>query len=227
MRLALQLRGDGLIDEAETLHRVTPAHVETLLRPSLQPEERRAAELLATGLPAGPGVASGRAYTDVDAAIDAADRGEDVILVRSSTSPDDIHGMLVARGIVTETGGVTSHAAVVSRELGRAAVVGCGHGIADSLAGKLVTVDGNEGEVRAGALELTAWSEESTPELRELADIARRVSPLRAHTRGDYPALESHSEAAVRAAVNSGHTDVLSASPLLAMLAAIRLSEGT
>jgi pyruvate, orthophosphate dikinase len=227
LRLALQLRSDGLIDDAETLHRVTPAHVEALLRPALPPEKRRTAALLAKGLPAGPGVASGRAYTDVDAAIDAAARGEEVILVRSSTSPDDIHGMLVARGIVTETGGATSHAAVVSRELGRAAVVGCGHGIADTLAGKLVTVDGNQGEVLAGAMELTAWSEESTPELRELADIARRASPLRAHTHGDFPQLESHSEAAVRAAVRSGHTDVLSANPLLAMLAAIRLSEGT
>jgi pyruvate,orthophosphate dikinase len=227
VRLALQLRSEGLIDEAETLHRVTPAHVEALLQPSLQLEKRRAAELLAKGLPAGPGLASGRAYTDVDAAIDAADRGEDVILVRSHTSPDDIHGMLVARGIVTETGGATSHAAVVSRELGRAAVVGCGHGVADSLAGKLITVDGNAGEVRAGGLELSAWSEDNTPELGELADIARRVSPLRAHSRGDYPRLESHSEAAVRAAMDSGHTDVLSASPLLAMLAAIRLREGT
>jgi pyruvate,orthophosphate dikinase len=227
VRLALQLRSDGLINEAEILRRVTPGHVEVLLQPSLQPENRLAAELLAKGLPAGPGVASGRAYTEVDAAIDAADRGEDVILVRSHTSPDDIHGMLVARGIVTETGGATSHAAVVSRELGRAAVVGCGHGVADSLAGKLITVDGNAGEVRAGGLELSAWSEDNTPELGELADIARRVSPLRAHSRGDYPRLESHSEAAVRAAMDSGHTDVLSASPLLAMLAAIRLREGT
>jgi pyruvate, orthophosphate dikinase len=226
VRLALQLRSDGLIDDAETLRRVTPAHVEALLRPSLQPENRLAATLLAKGLPAGPGVVSGWAYTEVDAAIDAADRGEDVILVRNHTSPDDIHGMLVARGIVTETGGATSHAAVVSRELGRAAVVGCGRGVAESLAGKLVTVDGNEGEVRDGSLQLSAWSEDNTPELRELAVIARGVSPLRAHIRGDYPRLESHSEVAVRAALASGHTDVVSASPLLAMLAAIQLTGG-
>jgi pyruvate,orthophosphate dikinase len=224
VRLALQLLDDGLIDEPEALRRVAPGHVEALLRPSLQPESRMAAELLATGLPAGPGVASGRAYTEVDAAIDAADRGEDVILVRNHTSPDDIHGMLVARGIVTETGGATSHAAVVSRELGRAAVVGCGSGVAESLAGKLVTVDGTEGEVREGDLPLSAWSEDSTPELRELADIARRVSPLRAHARGEYPRLQSHSEAAVSTAMASGHSDVVCDSPLLAMLAAIRVS---
>lgn len=227
VRLALQLHHDGLIDETETLRRVRPAHVEALLRPSLQPENRLAARLLAKGLPAGPGVAGGRAYTEVDAAIDAADRGEDVILVRNHTSPDDIRGMLVARGVVTETGGATSHAAVVSRELGRVAVVGCGRGVAELLAGKLVTVDGIEGEVRDGGLPLTAWTEDSTPELRELADIARRVSPLRGHVSGDYPVLQSHSDGAVRAAMAGGHTDVVCASPLLAMLAAMRLRGDT
>jgi pyruvate,orthophosphate dikinase len=227
VRLALQLHHDGLIDDAETLRRVRPAHVEALLRPSLQPENRLSAKLLAKGLPAGPGVVTGRAYTEVDAAIDAADRGEDVILVRNHTSPDDIHGMLIARGVVTETGGATSHAAVVSRELGRVAVVGCGRGVAELLAGKLVTVDGSEGEVRDGRLQLTAWSEDNTPELRELGDIARRVSPLRGYASGDYPLLPSHSDVAVRAAMTSGHTDVVSDSPLLAMLAAMRLSEGT
>jgi pyruvate,orthophosphate dikinase len=225
VRLALQLHDDGLIDEAETLRRVAPAHVEALLQPSLQPETRLTAELLAKGLPAGPGIASGRAYSEVDAAIAAADRGDDVILVRNHTSPDDIHGMLVARGIVTETGGATSHAAVVSRELGRPAVVGCGSGVTEALAGKLVTVDGTAGEVRDGILPLSAWSEDNTPELRELAEIARRVSPLRAHAGGDYPRLDRHSEAAVRIALANGQCDVVSASPLLAMLEAIRLSE--
>lgn len=183
VRLALRLRADGLIDDAETLRRVTPAHVEALLRPSLQPETRLAAPLLAKGLPACPGVAAGRAYTDVDEAVDAAERGEDVILVRNHTSPDDVHGILVARGVVTETGGATSHAAVVSRELGRVAVVGCGDGISESLAGKLITVDGTEGEVRDGTLELAAWSENDTPELRELTEIARQLSP--AHARSE------------------------------------------
>lgn len=225
VRLALQLRSEGLIDEAETLRRITPTHVEALLQPSLQPENRIAAPLLAKGLAAGPGIASGRAYTEVDAAIDAADRGEDVILVRNHTSPEDIHGMLVARGIVTETGGATSHAAVVSRDLGRVAVVGCGGGVTESLAGKVITVDGNEGEVRDGRLELSAWSEDDTPELLELADIARKVSPLRGHSRGDYPRVDGHSDIAVRAAMASGYTDVVCVSPLLTMLTAIRLSD--
>jgi pyruvate,orthophosphate dikinase len=93
-----------------------------------------------------------------------------------------------------------------------------------SLAGKLVTVDGNAGEVRAGILPLSAWSEDNTTELRELADIARRVSPLRAHSGGDYPRLDRPSETAVRTALASGQSDVVSTSPLLAMLEAIRVS---
>ena len=92
MRLALQLRHEGLIDDAEALRRVTPEQVEALLMPSLQPETRLAATLLATGLPACPGVVSGTAYVDVDEAIDAAEAGEDVILVRNHTSPDDVRG---------------------------------------------------------------------------------------------------------------------------------------
>lgn len=225
VRLALQLRREGLIDDAEALRRVTPAHVETLLLPSLQPEIRLAAPLLAQGLPASPGVASGRAYTDIDDAIDAADHGEDVILVRNHTSPEDVHGMLAARGIVTEVGGASSHAAVVSRELGKVAVVGCGRGITESLAGELVTVDGGEGEVRQGILELSAWSENDTPELRELADVARRISPLRAHANGDYPRLEDNSDAAVRGALADGHTDVVSATPVITMLTAVQLAD--
>ena len=178
VRLALQLRHEGLIDDAEMLRRVTPAHVETLLLPALQPETRLAAPLLAKGLPACPGVASGKAYTDVDEALDAADAGERVILVRDHTRPEDVLGMLAARGIVTEVGGATSHAAVVSRELGRVAVVGCGQGVAAALAGKLVTVDGAEGEVREGDLTLSAWSEDDTPELRELADARTADQPV-------------------------------------------------
>ena len=109
--------------------------------------------------------------------------------MRNHTSPDDVSGMLAARGIVTEVGGATSHAAVVSRELGRPSVVGCGAGVAEALAGKLITIDGTEGEVREGILELQAWSERDNPDLRELDDIARRIAPLRAHLDGDHPGL--------------------------------------
>ncbi|KAA1247560.1 pyruvate, phosphate dikinase, partial [Mycobacterium simiae] len=223
VRLALQLRRESLIDDDETLHRVTPAHVEAVLRPALQPEIRLAAQLLAKGLPACPGVATGIAYTDVDAALDAAEQGEHVILVRDHTRPEDVLGMLAAQGIVTEVGGATSHAAVVSRELGRVAVVGCGHGVAAALSGKQITIDGYEGEVREGDLTLSAWSENDTPELCELTDIALRISPLRAHRTGDYPRLDDCSEAAVDAAMTAGHADIVSATPLITMLNALRV----
>lgn len=224
VRLALQLRHEGLIDDAETLRRVTPAHVQTLLLPALQPEIRFSATLLAKGMPACPGVASGKAYTDVDEALEAAERGESVILVRDHTRPEDVSGMLAAQAIVTEVGGAASHAAVVSRELGRVAVVGCGPGVAASLAGRTITVDGAEGEIREGNLSMSAWSEDDTPELRELADIARRVSPLRAYAAGSYPRLEETTDAAVAAAVQVGRTDVVSATPLIVMLTALRLA---
>ncbi|KAA8969194.1 pyruvate, phosphate dikinase [Mycobacterium sp.] len=210
VRVALRLRREGLIDDTEVLRRVSPTDVEALLRPTLQPETRLGAKLLAKGLAAAPGVASGRAYTDVQAAVAAADNGDDVILVRHHTSPEDIHGMLVARGVVTETGGATSHAAVVSRELGRVAVVGCGPGIVESLAGRLITVDGDVGEVRDGILPLSAWSEQDSPELRELSEIALRLGSRHGRT-----------------GLTRGATDVVSDSPLITMLTALRLSEKT
>ncbi|MGB8387742.1 pyruvate, phosphate dikinase, partial [Mycobacterium sp.] len=225
VRLALALRDEGLIDDFEVLRRIDPGQIETLLQPSLQPETRLAAPLLAKGLPACPGVASGRAYADVDEAIDAAEDGQDVILVRSSTSPDDIHGMMAACGIVTDVGGATSHAAVVSRELHRPSVVGCGTGIAAALAGKHITVDGTNGEVREGILKLTAWSEDDTPDLTELGRIARRRSPLCAHATGDHPALDDNTDASVRAALDAGLTDVVSPHPLITMLIAARLQD--
>jgi pyruvate,orthophosphate dikinase len=175
VRLALSLRDAGVIDDAVAVRRVTPGQVRVLLSPSLQPETRISATLLAKGLPACPGVASGTAYADVDDALDAADRDEDVILVRTSTSPDDVVGMLAARAVVTELGGATSHAAVVSRELGRPAVAGCGPGVAAALDGRPITVDGETGEVFDGVLQLTAWSEHDSPDLSALAAIARRV----------------------------------------------------
>ncbi|WP_408065996.1 pyruvate, phosphate dikinase [[Mycobacterium] vasticus] len=227
VRLALAFHDEGQIDDREVLRRINPTHLTTLLQPALQPEIRLAATLLAKGLPACPGVVSGIAHTDVDEAIDAAEEGQDVILVRSSTSPDDIQGMMAACGIVTEIGGATSHAAVVSRELHRPTVVGCGTGVADALAGKQITIDGTEGEVREGILELTAWSEEDSPDLVALGRMARQHSPLRAHAVGDYPTLDDNTESGVRAALAAGMTDVVSERPLVAMLSAARLQLNT
>jgi pyruvate,orthophosphate dikinase len=223
VRLALAFRHEGLIDDQQTVRRVTPDHVRTLLTPGLQPEDRMAAPLLAAGLPACPGVVSGRVFTDVDAALDAADDGVDVILVRPWTSPEDVAGMIAARGVVTEVGGATSHAAVVSREIGRPAVVGCGAGVVKALEGQVVTVDGTEGEVRQGNLRLTAWDESDSADLLALADLARGVAPLRAHLSGDHPMMTEVTDGAVARLLARGVTDVVTPTPLLAMLTAIHL----
>ncbi|WP_237570670.1 pyruvate, phosphate dikinase [Mycolicibacterium lacusdiani] len=221
VRLALALHDEGVIDEAEVLARVTPAQLRAAMATTLAPETRLAARLLATGLPASPGVASGLACTTSDAAVDASDAGQDVILVRPTTSPDDMAGMVAARGVVTEVGGATSHAAIVARELGLPAVVGCGGGLGAVVDGTMITVDGDSGEVRAGALEPTAWSAADTPELHRLDDIARRVSPLRVHADGDHPAMDA-SEDAVAGALSAGLVDVRSPEPLVATLVAAR-----
>jgi pyruvate, orthophosphate dikinase len=96
-----------------------------------------------------------------------------------------------------------------------------------ALAGKMITVDGYEGEVREGVLERTAWSETDSPDLTELAKIARGVSPIRAHAHGDYAVLADTSPAAVAEALAAGHTDVISPHPLITMLIALRLNIDT
>ncbi len=151
VRFAVDMVRDGLIDIPTALSRVNAGHIAGVLAPGLTPEVRAAAVLLARGEPACPGVATGMVVTDPD---DAADAAEDVavVLVRESTSPDDVHGMLVSVAVVTEQGGSTSHAALVSRELGVPCVVGCGEGLVAALAGREVTVDGSTGEIFAGAL---------------------------------------------------------------------------
>ncbi|MGH3642506.1 MAG: pyruvate, phosphate dikinase [Mycobacterium sp.] len=222
LRLALAFRKEGVIDDAEVLMRVTPAQLEAVM--SERSARESAGSPLATGVPACPGVVSGLVCTTSDEAIDAAEEGLDVILVRPTTSPDDVAGIMAARGVVTEVGGASSHAAIVARELGRPAVVGCGSGLSARLAGRIITVDGDTGEVREGAAEPSAVVD--TPELRRFADIVRATSPLRAHADGDYPALADASESSVRAALAAGLTDVVSTTPLPAMHVAARLARG-
>ncbi len=138
LRMAVDMARDGLIDRAEAVRRVNPAALDQLLHPTLDPESPRM--LLAKGLPASPGAASGVAVFSADEAESRAANGEAVILVRIETSPEDIHGMHAARGIVTARGGMTSHAAVVARGMGRPCVAGAGG----------ITVDYNQQTLRAG-----------------------------------------------------------------------------
>ena len=171
LRLALTFRDEGLVDDAEVIERVTPEQLATILAVRSAPS----GPPLATGAAACPGIASGLVCTTSDDAIAAADAGHDVILVRPTTSPDDVAGIMAANGVVTEVGGASSHAAIVARELGIPAVVGCGVGLTAKLAGLTITVDGDAGEVRAG--ESAASESVLSPELSRFTDIVRAAVP--------------------------------------------------
>ena len=154
VRIAVTLAQEGIITRQEAVALATDAQIAAATAPHVDPVARRDATLVASGLPACPGVASGRVVSDCEAAEKLSDEGIPVILARPTTDPDDVAGMVVSEAIITEIGGATSHAAVVSRELGTPCIVGCGQGVLDSLIGKTVTVDGTNGEIFEGILPL-------------------------------------------------------------------------
>jgi pyruvate, orthophosphate dikinase len=159
-RIAVDMVAEGLITSAEAVLRVTPDHLEQLLHPIVDPAAR--APLIATGLPASPGAASGMVVFDADEALARGASGEKVILVRHETNPDDFHGMVAAQAIVTARGGMTSHAAVVARGMGKCCVVGCNaieidypkqlftSGNLKISRGDWITVNGTSGQVLQG-----------------------------------------------------------------------------
>ena len=177
MRFAVDMVAEGRIDTTTALSRVSAEQVRTLLLPRLKDGATDGATVLATGEGACPGAAVGVLVADADEAEQRAAAGADVILVRKTTSPDDVHGMIAARAVITEQGGSTSHAAVVSRALGRPCVVGVGDG-AVAQSGTVVTVDGAAGLVYAGTLATEAPSERDDAHLRQLIDWARAASPV-------------------------------------------------
>ena len=160
LKMAVDMVGEGLIDEATAIRRVDPMALDQLLHPTLDPDAAR--DVLGSGLPASPGAASGAIVLDADTAERHAARGEAVILVRVETSPEDIHGMHAAKGILTARGGMTSHAAVVARGMGRPCVSGASCLSIDLAArtlkvgkralkeGDVITLDGTTGEIMAG-----------------------------------------------------------------------------
>jgi pyruvate,orthophosphate dikinase len=178
VRLAVLLANAGLITPAQALARIDPGQVAALLRDHVDPAALAAAERLASGRPACPGIVSGTVVVDVDEAEERALEGESIILARQTTNPDDVHAMAVVAGIVTEVGGATSHAAVVSRELDVACVVGCGGGSLSTLEGRTVTLDAHAGELWAGALPTTRASEDGDP---DLATLRRWAAEAGAH----------------------------------------------
>jgi len=160
LRIAVDMANDGLIGQDEAVLRIDPAALDQLLHPTLDPDAPR--NVIAKGLPASPGAACGKAVFDADTAVAWAGAGEQVILVRIETSPEDIHGMHAALGILTARGGMTSHAAVVARGMGRPCVSGAGSLSIDYKAkrirvgpheideGEVITLDGSSGEVMLG-----------------------------------------------------------------------------
>jgi pyruvate,orthophosphate dikinase len=200
LRIAVEMAESGLIDRDTAIMRVNPASLDQLLHPTLDP--KATPKLFAKGLPASPGAASGAVVFTADEAELRSQKGDSVILVRIETSPEDIHGMHAARGILTTRGGMTSHAAVVARGMGRPCVAGAG-GIsvdygAQTLsaggvvvrAGEILTLDGATGEVFVGAVKmiepqlsgefgtLMGWADEA----RRLKVRANAETPLDADT---------------------------------------------
>ncbi|MHA1597097.1 MAG: pyruvate, phosphate dikinase [Alphaproteobacteria bacterium] len=162
IKIAVDMVNEGLIDKKQAVGRIDPAQLDQILHPMLDPAAER--ELLGRGLPASPGAASGRMVFNSDDAETWCDRGEKVILVRIETSPEDIGGMHVAKGILTTRGGMTSHAAVVARGMGTPCVSGAGilkvdykektlTALGEVLReGDMITIDGSSGEIMKGAV---------------------------------------------------------------------------
>src|SRR5579883_3384449 len=200
LKIAVDMAREGLIDQKEAVRRVNPGALDQLLHPTLDPKAPRT--LFARGLPASPGAACGSVVFSADEAESRAAKGESVILVRIETSPEDIHGMHAAAGILTTRGGMTSHAAVVARGMGRPCVAGAG-GItvdynAQTLsaghkviqAGETITLDGATGEVFVGSVPMVepvlsgdfATLMEWADEARTMTVRANAETPLDAET---------------------------------------------
>jgi pyruvate,orthophosphate dikinase len=187
VRIAVEMVAEGMIDEQEALLRVTPEHVQSFLHPMIDPSAER--EVVATGLPASPGGVTGIAVFSADEAVEQEATGQRVILLRRETTPEDIHGMKVAEGVLTELGGMTSHAAVVARGMGVCAITGCDALRIDTAAGTataedgtvirrgdVVTLDGATGEVMLGDVpKIEASSSGDFQTLLGWADKYRRL----------------------------------------------------
>jgi pyruvate,orthophosphate dikinase len=203
LRIAVELANEGLISKNEAVMRVEPLTLDQLLHPTIDPRAHR--RVIATGLPASPGAASGEIVFNSDEAAELRAEGHKVILVRVETSPEDIHGMHAAEGILTTRGGMTSHAAVVARGMGKPCVSGAGSIRVDYAAktmtagsqtfnqGDHITVDGSTGQVLAGKVEMI--EPQLSGEFATLIGWADKIRKLGVRANADTPA---DAKAAVR-----------------------------
>ena len=195
LRIAVELANEGLISKNEAVLRVEPLALDQLLHPTIDPKAHR--HVLATGLPASPGAASGEIIFSSDEAAQLKDGGRKVVLVRVETSPEDIHGMHAAEGILTTRGGMTSHAAVVARGMGKPCVSGAGSIRVDYTAGTMtaggqtfrkgdyITVDGSTGQVLAGKVDMI--EPQLSGEFATLIGWADKVRKLGVRANADTP----------------------------------------
>lgn len=195
LRIAVELAHEGLISKKDAVSRIDPASLDQLLHPTIDPAAKR--DVIATGLPASPGAASGEIVFSSDEAAKLQADGRKVILVRIETSPEDIHGMHAAEGILTTRGGMTSHAAVVARGMGKPCVSGCGSirvdygrgtmsiGSRTFKTGDVITIDGAVGQVLAGRMPMI--EPELSGEFGTLMGWADEVRKIGVRVNGDTP----------------------------------------
>ena len=195
VKIAVDMVKEGLIDEKTAVLRVAPSSLDQLLHPMIDPKAK--VDAVAKGLPASPGAAVGRVVFNADDAVEWREKGEKVILVRTETSPEDISGMHAAQGILTARGGMTSHAAVVARGMGKCCVAGCGDVIVNEKAkaftvnghtikeGDWVTINGSTGQLMLGQVKLV--SPELSGDFGILMGWADKFRALKVRTNADTP----------------------------------------
>lgn len=196
VKIAVNLVEEGVITKEDALKRVDPDQLDQILHRRIDPKAKL--NVLAKGLPASPGAASGQVVFDADTAERWAQTGKKVILVRPETTPEDIHGIVAAQGVLTTRGGMTSHAAVVARGMGKACICGCEDAVIDHKKKELrmkdrvltegdeLSIDGGSGQVIQGHVPLI--DPELSPEFRQLLQWADEIRTLRVRTNADNPA---------------------------------------
>ena len=199
IKMAVDMKKEGMIDKEMALLRVRPEQLDELLHPMLDTESENNAPLLGKGLPAGPGGACGRVVFTADDAEQWNKNGEKVILIRDETSPEDVHGMHAAEAILTAKGGMTSHAALVARGWGKCCIVGCSDlqidvnkkevVIGDSIIseGDWITMNGTEGKIYSGQVDLIDADPDTHPEYKELMIWADEIRKLKIRTNAESP----------------------------------------
>ncbi|CEI72188.1 pyruvate, phosphate dikinase [Romboutsia hominis] len=197
INIAVDLVGEGIINEKEAIMRIEPKQLDQLLHPRFESKSLNEATVIAKGLPASPGAACGKVYFNAEDVVDAKNRGEESILVRLETSPEDIEGMVCAEGILTARGGMTSHAAVVARGMGKCCVAGCSDIKVDEYnkeirtedvvikEGEYISLDGSSGCVYIGKVEKTEVS--LTGNFEKLMNWANKYKSLMVRTNADNP----------------------------------------